>query len=160
FPDEGGIVCLQNSVSCGFSAGGSGVTSLDLLTGSVTLDGASNNQVRVDSTTTPNTIRLSLPQDIDTGAAVQFGSLQLSTQLSVAYGGTGRTTLTANSILYGNGTGQVSLLTPASTVSILTSAGGGAPTFQTSLPNGIQDGITRVSNAGSGLNVGTIGSGF
>lgn len=41
FPDEGGIVCIQNSTDCGFAAGGSGVTSLNGILGALSIANAS-----------------------------------------------------------------------------------------------------------------------
>lgn len=53
--------------------------------------------------------------------------------LSVTYGGTGRTTITSNALLYGNGTSLISMLTPSSN-SIITYNSSGIPaTFANSL---------------------------
>lgn len=61
--------------------------------------------------------------------------------ISVVNGGTGRATLTTSAILYGNGTGAISMLAPVNS-SILTSSATGVPTWASTLP---------VINGGTGL---------
>jgi hypothetical protein len=68
------------------------------------------------------------------GANANITSLSaLSTALSVAQGGTGAATLTANGVLFGNGTSAVSATSVGTSGQVLTSNGAGvAPTFQVS----------------------------
>ncbi|MCH9836045.1 hypothetical protein K0U83_10310, partial [bacterium] len=63
--------------------------------------------------------------------------------LTVASGGTGRATLTANNVLLGNGTGAVGLVAPGTSGNVLTSNG---TTWASSTPSAVLDGVT---NAGS-----------
>lgn len=56
--------------------------------------------------------------------AASGSSLTLSTPLGAASGGTGRSTLTANSLLVGNGTGTVNFIAPSSDGYVLTSIAG------------------------------------
>lgn len=72
------------------------------------------------------------------GTAIAFGSIDLSKSgavgasiLPVANGGTGLATLTAHDVLVGNGTGNVTLISPSTAGFLLTSNGTGAdPSFQ------------------------------
>ncbi|OJU87984.1 hypothetical protein BGO17_03285 [Candidatus Saccharibacteria bacterium 49-20] len=70
-------------------------------------------------------------QNINTTATPSFAGLSLDSALSVASGGTGRATLTANSLLIGNGTGAVSMLTAPSAGLCLASGVGGTLSFVT-----------------------------
>jgi|GEM_PF-3046851 len=79
FPTEAGVVCLRNSTNCGFSTTGSGVSSVNTLTGAVTIQGTTN-QVGV---TVGSNIVLSTPQDIGTSSNVQFNNLTLGGNLTV-----------------------------------------------------------------------------
>jgi hypothetical protein len=56
-------------------------------------------------------------------ATTHLTSLTLGTPLVVASGGTGLATLTANNVLIGNGTGNVTFVAPGSTGNLLTSNG-------------------------------------
>jgi len=51
------------------------------------------------------------------------GTITLAGTLAVANGGTGRTTLTANNVLLGNGTGTVNFVAPGTSGNVLTSNG-------------------------------------
>lgn len=86
------------------------------------------------------------------GTAIGFGSINLASAnavgtsiLPVANGGTGVATLTANGVLYGNGTGTV-LVTPQGGANTVLVANAGAPSFsgQPTLATGI---ITKGQNA-------------
>jgi hypothetical protein len=63
----------------------------------------------------------------------------LSTTLAVASGGTGSTTLTANYVLLGNGTGALQVVAPSTSGNVLTSNG---TTWASSSPGGIGTGQT------------------
>ena len=58
----------------------------------------------------------------------------LTTALSVAQGGTGSTTLTANNVLLGNGTSALQAVAPSTSGNVLTSNG---TTWQSSAPSGV-----------------------
>jgi hypothetical protein len=74
----------------------SGVTSLAGTTNQVTVSAASGS------------VTLSLPQSIATTSSVTFNALTLSNALTVANGGTGATTFSANYLLKGNTTSALS----------------------------------------------------
>jgi len=57
------------------------------------------------------------------GGQLSANSLTLSNALSAANGGTGRTSLTANAVLIGNGTGAVAFVSPGVSGNVLTSNG-------------------------------------
>ena len=87
----------------------------------------------------------------------------LTTDLTVAQGGTGAGTFAANGILYGNGTGAVAATAVGTATHVLTSNGVGvAPTFQAaggggaSDINGLSDAITNSSGATVGLGTGAL----
>ncbi len=90
------------SLTEGSGSGGSSVESLNTLTGALTLQGTTN-QVTVSDDGT-DTITISLPQDINTTAAVEFGSLTTSGNISA--GGNlstdGTLTVTQSSTFNGN----------------------------------------------------------
>src|SRR5450759_2373522 len=74
-----------------------------------------------------------------------------SSILGVANGGTGLSSITANNLLYGNGTSALSLLSPGGTTgAILMNTDGGAPSW--SLLSGLPStaGILPVANGGTG----------
>ncbi|HEY4964701.1 MAG TPA: hypothetical protein VIH90_08495, partial [Candidatus Saccharimonadales bacterium] len=96
FPDESGILCIRNSTNCGFATGGSGVTSLNGISGALSVasatgsgttitinnakaDGSSlglatfNNSDFVDN----GSGVIDTIQGITTSSSVQFGSLNL-----------------------------------------------------------------------------------
>jgi hypothetical protein len=79
-PNEGGTVCLQNSPNCGFSTSGSGVSSVNSLTGAVSITGTPNQLI----VTNGAGIALSLPQDIGTASSPQFGGLNVTGNLTLA----------------------------------------------------------------------------
>ena len=56
--------------------------------------------------------------------------------LPVARGGTGNTTLTANQVLVGNGTGAIAAVGAGTAGQVLTSNGASAPTFQDAASGG------------------------
>jgi hypothetical protein len=56
-------------------------------------------------------------------SSLSAGNVSLTSALGVASGGTGRTSLTANNVVLGNGTSQVQLIAPGTTGNVLTSNG-------------------------------------
>jgi len=89
----------------------------------------------------------------------------LTTDLTVAQGGTGASTFTANGLLVGNGTGAVTATAVGTSGQILTSNGSGsAPTFQAAAAggatdiNGLSDGVTNSSGGTVGLGTGALAS--
>jgi len=98
------------------------------------------------------------------GAAPTWNQINLGTsaaitgQLTVANGGTGDATLTANGVLIGNGT---SALTATATVAnaVLVTNGSGAPSESTTIPNATQLNITAVGTITTGVwNAGAVTS--
>ena len=77
--------------------------------------------------------------------------------LPVSSGGTGDTTLTANGILYGNGTGAIGVTSPGTAGQVLTSNGSGsAPTYQTPSAGGVTSvntatGAVVLQDSGQGI---------
>ena len=69
-------------------------------------------------------------QDISTSSSPTFAGLTLTNGLSVANGGTGQTTLTANRVLLGNGTSGIAVSNEAAAGLCLIGNASGAPTFQ------------------------------
>lgn len=85
----------------------------------------------IPSFTTKNngdSIQASHPNDIQ--AEVTAIGADLIAGLPVARGGTGNTTLTANAVLLGNGTGAVQATGAGTEGQVLVSHGASAPTFQ------------------------------
>lgn len=79
------------------------------------------------------------------------GTLTNCTDLPVAGGGTGASTLTANGILFGNGTSAVGVTTVGTATHVLTSNGSGnAPTFQAAAGGG---GVTLTDDTTTNTNV-------
>jgi len=124
-----------------------------------TLAGITGTANRVTVTAGAGSITLSAPQDIHSGASPTFAGLTLSGMstagivknsaagvlsggntvnlasdiagtLGVANGGTGLTTLATNSLLYGNGTGNMNALASVNSA-VLTTSAGGVPQWST-----------------------------
>lgn len=119
------------------TTGGGAITSSGLLTasngltvtsGTITLPAASI----ADAALSSNVALLNGGQTFSAGLTINSG-LTLGTQLSVANGGTGATTLASNGVLYGNGTSAVQALAVNSspTRKFLTQASSGAPAWNT-----------------------------
>jgi hypothetical protein len=68
---------------------------------------------------------------ITVGTAANTITVGLTAPVSVANGGTGDTTLLANAVLLGNGTGAIATTAVGTTGQVLTGVTGSAPTFQT-----------------------------
>ena len=87
------------------------------------------NQITV--TNGAGTITLSAPQALAAASSPTFAALTLTTPLTVANGGSGLATLTANCVLIGEGTGTVTCVGPGTTNTCLVSNGAGAdPSFK------------------------------
>jgi len=106
-------------------------------------------------------------------ATTHLTSLTLGTPLVVASGGTGLATLTANNVLIGNGTGNVTFVAPGSTGNVLTSNGStwtsaaasGFPSgtvmlfAQTAAPTGFTKNTTTGDNSALRVVTGTASTG-
>ena len=98
------------------------------------------------------------------GANADITSLTgLTTDLTVAQGGTGAGTFTANGILFGNGTSAIGATAVGTSGHVLTSNGAGvAPTFQAAAAggatdiDGLSDALTNSSGATIGLGTGAL----
>ena len=89
-----------------------------------------------------------------TGTIDRNSSSYFTGTLGVANGGTGATTFNTNGVIYYNGTTQVS--TTAGANSVLITNASNVPSLAQTLPNAVQDNITRTG----ALNSGSITSGF
>ena len=124
-------------------------------TGVVSLIGT-DNQVTVAAN--GGNITLSLPQSIATASDVQFKSLRLSDALTVAYGGTGLSSVSQNSILYASGANILSSLTPSADQILVTNSSG-VPNFTNlSADNFTQYALLAGRSGGQTLNGGTVAS--
>lgn len=83
--------------------------------------GIFNDSVNVAETT--NYITEFAASNVTVTNNVNAASLNLTNALAVASGGTGRATLTANSVVLGNGTTAVNLVAPGTANNVLTSNG-------------------------------------
>jgi hypothetical protein len=132
----------------------SGVTQLNTFTGAITIQGTTN-QVTVNNNT--GVITLSTPQDIATSSSPTFAGLTLSSALTVGNGGTGASSLTANAVLIGNGTGAVQIVSAGGSGLCLVSTLG-APTFSSCPGSGgvsSVDGLTGALTVANSSGVGT-----
>lgn len=82
----------------------------------IALKSTGGGSVTMDVPSTASTFTLTLP-------AVTGTVLQTGTAVTVAQGGTGLATLTANNVLLGNGTGTPQFVAPGTTGNVLTSNG-------------------------------------
>lgn len=106
----------------------------------VTLKSSGGGSVTMDVPSTASTYTLTLPAA--TGTVLQSG-----TAVTVAQGGTGLATLTANNVILGNGTGTPNFVAPGSNGNILTSNG---TTWTSATP--ASSGVTSLT-AGNGITV-------
>jgi hypothetical protein len=95
-----------NNTPIGATTASTGAFSTLSVTGATTFSGA----------TVANTFSSS-------GATITGGSISGITDLAVADGGTGRSTLTANAVLVGNGTSGINSVAPSTSGNVLTSDG-------------------------------------
>jgi hypothetical protein len=111
----------------------------------VSLKSSGGGSVTMDVPSTASTYTLTLPAA--TGTVLQTG-----TAVTVAQGGTGLTTLTANNVVLGNGTGTPNFVAPGSNGNVLTSNGttwsSTAPSATTSIANGTSN-VSISASAGS-----------
>jgi hypothetical protein len=106
----------------------------------VALKSSGGGSVTLDVPSTASTYTLTLPAS--TGTA-----LTTATAVTVAQGGTGLATLTANNVVLGNGTGTPNFVAPGTTGNILTSNG---TTWTSAAP--ASSGVTSLT-AGNGITV-------
>lgn len=120
-------------------------TDLPLGTNSVT-----TNSITALAVTTAKIALLNITTGLIADTAVT--NAKLAGTITVALGGTGRATLTANNLLAGNGTGTVNLIAPSTSGNILQSNGTAwasvAPSFNASV---ITAGTLAVARGGTGL---------
>lgn len=171
-----GVISLQTPVAV--ANGGTGVTTFGgtntilYTTSANTLSSitTANNAVLVTNGSGVPSLGTTLPSQVQdnitrtgtlvsgaTGAGftISFTASSVSGTLSVANGGTGLSTVAVNSLLYGNGTSALQLITPAANSVLVTSAGS-VPSLSTTLPNAVQDNITMTGTLVSG----STGAGF
>jgi len=113
YKDNAGVVRLLasnagSSPVTSFSAGTTGLTPSTATTGAVTLSG---------------TLAIANGGTGSTATAYCSLTTNVSGTLPVANGGTNRTSLTANSVIIGNGTSAVNFVAPGTTGNVLTSDG-------------------------------------
>jgi hypothetical protein len=106
----------------------------------VTLKSSGGGSVTMDVPATGSTFTLTLP-------AANGTVLQTGTAVTVAQGGTGLATLTANNVILGNGTGTPNFVAPGSNGNVLTSNG---TTWTSAAPSG--GGVTSLA-AGTAISV-------
>ncbi len=145
------------------AGGGSGVSTLNSLSGNLTLANASGVGTTItinDASTSAKGIAqfnasnfsvasglVNTIQNIGTAATPTFGGLTLSSPLDVSSGGTGRSSLTANGLLYGNGTGAAQSLAVGTTGQCLIATTGAAPSWSACPGDGV--GIAGLNLAGT-----------
>jgi hypothetical protein len=110
-----------NGVTIGASTASTGAFSTLSVTGAATFSGA----------TVANTFSSS-------GATITGGSISGITDLAVADGGTGRSTLTANAVLIGNGTSGINSVAPGTSGNVLSSDGTSWTSAALSVPSATQ----------------------
>jgi hypothetical protein len=93
-------------------------------------------------------------KDIYAAGTAYVATLDLTNALSVADGGTGAATFTANNVLLGNGTSAFQVVAPGTAGNILTSNG---TTWQSTAP--VASGVTTISFGSTGLTPSTATSG-
>jgi hypothetical protein len=141
------------------SAGGANITGATTVAGSLSVTG-SNTFTTGTGTVTLGSLGLGIVQSdasgvLSSGTVDRNSSTLLSGTLSVVNGGTGAATLTANGILYGNGTSAIQA-TAAAASSILATNGSSVPGLTQTLPTAVQGNITSTGALASG----SIASGF
>ncbi|HEX4774984.1 MAG TPA: hypothetical protein VH234_05715 [Candidatus Saccharimonadales bacterium] len=150
----------QTICTSGFTCANGPGQAVVLQPGSAQLDTGAGSSIFVNNTGGGNLLQLQGAGSdrfvlTNSGDATISGSLTLGSQLSVANGGTGVTSLTANGLLYGNGSGAVQA-TAAAANSILATDGSSLPGLTQTLPNVVQGNITITGVLASG----SIASGF
>jgi hypothetical protein len=151
-----GVTSVQGQAgSVTFLAGsGIAIAGTTITNAGVTAVSGTPNQISVSSTS--GVVSLSLPQDIAVGSTPTFAGLSLVTALPVTSGGTGVTSLAADGVVVGNGTGGLGSVTAGAPGLCLLSTAG-APVFGscsgsaavTSL-NGLSGVLTLANATGAG----------
>ncbi len=118
------VSLVSQTTGTGGAASQAGVTSLQGSTGALTLLGTGGLTI----TSGGSTITMKLPQNLTTTASPTFAGLTLNSPLSVASGGTGVASFTANGVVITNGVGGLSSLTTGTPNLCLLSTAG-APVF-------------------------------
>jgi hypothetical protein len=80
---------------------------------------------------------------VDYFSSLSAGNISLTSALSVANGGTGTTTLTANNVVLGNGTSAVQFVAPGTSGNVLTSNG---TSWASAVPSGFPAGTRMTFN--------------
>ncbi|HSX01411.1 MAG TPA: hypothetical protein VLF67_04175, partial [Candidatus Saccharimonas sp.] len=162
----GAGLCLMSGATdpvwgvCG--GGGAGVASVNNQTGVVTIANASGagGTVTIDNATTAakgiasfNGTNFSVVagavntvQNINTAASPTFAGLTLSSPLTVANGGTGASSLTANGVIIGHGAAALTSVAAGSPGQCFVSTAG-APQFQACTGNGGVDSVDTLAGA-------------
>lgn len=151
-PNTGAFTTLTATTPVGVTSGGTGRNALNA---NAVVIGEGSSVVNFASPTATTGVPL-----VSAGAAVDpaFGTA------SVAGGGTGRTTLTLNNVLIGEGTNAVNFAAPGAAGQILASNGAADPTFQTKTAlaiasSGANSDITSLSGLTTALSVAQGGTG-
>jgi hypothetical protein len=157
-----GLTKVVNDIQIDPSAAGNGLT---FTAGVLAVGGTSGrisvsaNAVDIDSgyigQSSINTVGTLTSGSTGAGFTIDIASSTVSGTLGVINGGTGATSLTTNGILYGNGTAPVGI-TASAINSTLVTDGSGVPSLSNTLPNAVQDNITRTGILVSGAT----GAGF
>jgi hypothetical protein len=105
------LTCVLNSGTTAASWNASYV--FDNGAGVLSITGTANQVIASAST---GAVILSLPQDIAPSSSPTFAGLTLTNPLSVPNGGTGKSSVTLNKLLVGNGTSALTELTPGANV--------------------------------------------
>lgn len=151
-----GLTKVGNDIRIAASAAGNGLT---LTSGVLDVVGTAGrisvgaNNVDIDATYAGQS-SISTVGTLTTGATGAGFTIDLSAStvtgtLAVPNGGTGASSLTANGILYGNGTGPVQITSSAAN-SVLITSGASVPSLSNTLPTAVQGNITSTGTLTSG----------
>src|SRR5680860_271642 len=183
------------SVSTEVSVVAGSVTALNTLTGGLTLQGTANQVTvsdngsdtitlslpqDINTTSAPtfatvdtgsgamevNTIAAYLGnQDLETTDAVTFNSLTLTTDLTVANGGTGVSSFTSHGLVYGNAAGALQVTAAGATGQCLLGTTGSAPTWGACPADGVGisslgglTGATQTFANGTNVTISSVGT--
>lgn len=119
---------------------------LGAIVGAISFDAITATSANISgalTTTTANITTATIANVVSSNASITGGSISGITDLAVADGGTGRSTLTAENVLLGDGTNAVKFVAPGTNGNVLTSNGttwtsAASPTFtldDTKVPN-------------------------
>jgi len=127
FGDKASITLAVKNLSVSTSEGGSDFVYVNATIGAIVID---DDSVGFED--------LQVAEDLDVGGRVTTADLTVTNDLSVTHGGTGVSTLTANGVLFGNGTLDISAVDLSSNGNVI--VGGATPAV-----------VTGANLAGSGL---------